>query len=216
MSGEVKFFIGTIAATILVVLGGLLLFGFQNSPDRTPLASPEFLVREDSFQTNPGAQVALVEFSDLECPACRAAQPVVEQVLAEYGERVNFVYRHFPLPQHGNAVVSGQAAEAAGRQGKFLEMVSILFANQTTWAASREPAAIFQGYAEGLGLDIEQFLADMEDENFKKKIEADRQDGQLSGVNSTPTFFVNGVKMAGAPSYAQLKAAIDTALNSPE
>lgn len=214
MSGETKFFIGTILATILVVFGGLLIFNFQSSPKQETVANLEALVKENSQQTNPEAQVRIVEFGDFQCPACAVAHPTVKQVLEEYGDRVNFVFRHFPLPQHRNAIAAAIASEAAGLQGKFWEMHDKLFENQDDWAGSSKPLDVFRRYATELGLDLKRFERDFKEGNFKEKIENDRQDGQVLGVNSTPTFFVNNTKFTGIPNFTNLKNQIEAALYS--
>ena len=87
----------------------------------------------DWVKGNRSAPVVLVEYSDFQCPACAASAPLVKQLTEEFGNKIAFVYRHFPLPQHKNAYPAAQAAEAAGKQGKFWEMADLIFANQTKW-----------------------------------------------------------------------------------
>lgn len=106
-----------------------------SSDSSKPKADLKLLIRPNSNKiSTPSAKVTLVEFSDLQCPACAQAHPVVKQILEENKGNINFVYRHFPLSQHKNARIAAEAAEAAGEQGKFFEMVSKLFENQNKWS----------------------------------------------------------------------------------
>ena len=174
--------------------------------------SAAILVREDSWQQGPpDAKVTLVEFLDFECEACRAMYPTVESIRKEYGDRVNFVVRYFPL--HKNSVLASKAAEAAGRQGKHWEMYATLFENQQAWGEKSEPQTqLFLGYAQSLGLDMEKFTADMNDSSWDAKVSRDRADGVAAGVQGTPTFFVNGTNVGNVMSYSQLKSRLDAAL----
>ena len=138
--------------------------------------------------------MTLIEYSDFQCPACGSYFPVVERLLLE-NPQIRFVYRHFPLQQHVNAFAASQAAEAAGKQGKFWEMHETLFTNQTAWETSKTAKTIFEGYASDLGLDMEEFMNDYSSEEIKDKINADLKSGLKAGINSTPTFYLNGNKI---------------------
>jgi protein-disulfide isomerase len=138
--------------------------------------------------------------------------------MSEYQGKVKFVWRYFPLPGHKNSVIATQAAEAAGEQGKFWEMNDKLFENQHLWGneqnlpSEQDANAMFVQYAQEIGLNTEQFRQAIESKKFTDKIQRDQRDGQALGVNSTPTFFLNGKKSPGIPTYQQLKQMIEAEL----
>ena len=152
-------------------------------------------VPEVHVKGNPDATVVLEEFSDLQCPACASFQPVLNEVLTEYGDVLRLEYKHFPLPTHQHAIDAALAAEAAGQQGKFFEYHDLLFANQQTWAQAAAPTALFVQYAEELSLDVPTFRRHMNSSLLREKVLADRSEAQQRGVNATPTFFLNGQRM---------------------
>lgn len=205
MSTETKIFIGIIGATVLLAAGAAFFLGGKSDTIGTvtkPVAA-NVLVRPDSWATGSAtAKVILVEFSDFECPACGAAEPTVEQLIAKYGDRVRFVYRHFPLSQHLLAKPAAQAAEAAGMQGKFWEYHSLLFAHQPDFQPDR-----LIGYAKDLGLDTDKFKQDMNSDAVAQRVLVDQTDGNKARVDVTPTFFLDGVKFSG--SVSDLDAAIN-------
>ncbi len=134
------------------------------------------------------AAITLVEYGDFECPHCGLAHPFIKRLLKEKGRELNFVFRNFPLREiHPHAYISAVAAEAAGKQGKFWEMHDLIFENQ-----DRLSADFLLSLAEALGLDPEQFSKDSNSEEVQGKIEMDFESGIRSGVNGTPTFFING------------------------
>ena len=150
---------------------------------------------------NQSGDVVLVEYSDFQCPACKAYYPVVQQLLKEHGDRVHLVYRHFPLPQHKNAKPAAYAATSAGAQGKFWEMHDMLFEHQEDWADSNNAKTIFLGYAVSLGLNVAAFSAAFDNPNIATHVEEDFQSGIVSQVTGTPTFFLNGKKIESPSSY---------------
>ena len=155
------------------------------------------------------AKITLIEYSDFECPACGIYYPIVKQLGQEF-KNLSIVYRHFPLPQHANARVAAQAAEAAGQQGKFWEMHDMLFDNQRSWTGSASAEETFAAYAQTLGLDIEKFKADFNSPETKTKIQTDYQSG-ASEVDGTPTFFLNDKKIQNPQNYAEFKSIIQQA-----
>jgi len=140
-------------------------------------------------------KAVLVEYSDFQCPACGAYYPLLKKLVEEYGSEFTFVYRHFPLQQHLNAIPTASASEAAGKQGKFWEMHSLIFNHQQEWSAAGNINEILLGYADSLRLDIEQFKNDLRSAEVKDKVGNDYRGGINAGVNSTPTFFLNGKKI---------------------
>ena len=149
----------------------------------------------DWAQRAPGSQVTVVEYADYQCPACAAYHPLVETLKNDYKGRVTFVFRLFPLPMHLNAVPAGIAAEAAGMQGKYFEMADKLFTNQQDWESSNTPEDTFVKYASEIGLDAEKFKTDFASDTLRQKVVAYFKAGSQAKVTSTPTFFINGVKI---------------------
>jgi protein-disulfide isomerase len=177
----------------------------------TPPTPPVFQIATDDqpAKGNPNARVTVVEFTDYQCPSCAATQPVLEKLVEEYGDRVRFVVRDYPLNMHPDARKAAEAAEAAREQGKYWDFTAILFRNQS----ALKPEQLKQ-YAQVLGLDRAKFDAALEDGRFGEKIDRDLIDGQKFGVSATPTFFVNGRRTKDI-TYDVLKAAIEEALKAP-
>lgn len=137
----------------------------------------------------------IVEFSDLQCPACRAVQEPLKQLLAANTGKVKFVYRHFPLTSiHKNALNAAYAAEAAHVQGKFWEMHDLLFEKQMEWENEADPHAKFDQYAKDLGLDVSRFAADSDSQEVRDAVNTDSLAASRYALAGTPTFFVNGVQ----------------------
>ena len=215
LSQEAKVIIGISVVTLAIVVGAVF---FLSSPNKSEPKEAERVTNTEQLLgdrkravTSDGAKVTIVEFGDLQCPACAAAHPTVKQVLADREGEVNFVWRHFPLPMHRNAMVAAVAAEAAGEQGKFWEMHDMLFENQTEWAEENNAKEIFTGYAEELGLDTAVFTEALNSNFNAERIQTDQDDGIALGVNSTPTFFINGEKVNGVISYDEFIQKIDAA-----
>jgi protein-disulfide isomerase len=141
----------------------------------------------------PNAPFTLVEYGDYECSYCGAAHPIVKDVVSRLGRRLHFAFRHFPLAEiHPHALRAAEAAEAAGAQGKFWPMHDLLYENQP---ALGDPDLL--GYAEHLDLDLERFATELAERTWEPRVREDFMTGVRSGVNGTPTFFVNGVRHDG-------------------
>jgi len=148
---------------------------------------------KDHIQGNGNAEVTIVEYGDYQCPHCGAAHPILKKMMAELGSQIRFVFRNFPLSEmHEYARPAALAAEAAGQQGKFWEMHDAIYENQLNLSTR-----LFIDLAEQLGLDIDNFKNAMQDQRLDEKVEGDFESGMMSGVNGTPTFFVNGEKFDG-------------------
>jgi protein-disulfide isomerase len=177
------------------------------------LSAPEPPVQRISVDDDPAhgaasAPVTVVVFTDFQCPFCAAAHPYIESVTRSYGDKVRLVLRDFPLPQHQLARKAAEAADAANAQGKFFEYAGLLFKNQS---ALDVPS--LKKYAAQVGLNQAQFDADLDSGKYATEVSKDVSDGQFYGIDSTPTVFVNGVKL-NVVSEAEVKAAIDRALSS--
>ena len=216
MTQEIKILLVIFGVTAILTVGGIFFLGKSSSPaTKTQVDSNVLgaLNKDDSYQiSSDSSKVTVVEFSDLECPACAAAHPITKKILEEYKGRIRFVYRHFPLPQHTKALIAIKAAEAAGEQGKFWEMQDRLFTTQEEWSGKDNAPELFVGYAKDLGLDTDKFKADIESGKYNTKIERDRQDGLTLQVNSTPTFFINDQRYPGVLPYDDFKSKLDAQL----
>lgn len=205
-----------IVATVAVVVAVLVLVARPGeTPAATGAAPASVLVRPDSHRLSiaPDGKVTVVEFLDLECEACGAAFPGVERLRAEYGDRVTFVMRYFPIPSHRNAELAARAVEAAGQQGKLEPMYRTMYENQPRWGDQQvSHRDTFLGFARQLGLDMTKFGTALDHPATTDRVLKDRADGTTLGVKGTPTFFVNGVQFEEAPTYEALKAAIDAEL----
>ncbi|WP_455837037.1 DsbA family protein [Pseudarthrobacter siccitolerans] len=183
-------------------------------PDALQPVADAQVIREDSHRlTTPATEKAqLVEFLDFECESCRAAEPLVEELKKEYGDRITFVNRYFPLPGHANSGTAALAVEAAARQGKYEQMAAKMFESQPQWGEKQDSqAALFRTYAEALGLDLNQYDADVAAEETKERIRKDITDGKALGVTGTPTFFLDGQKLT-INSEAQFRQLLDDAV----
>jgi len=160
-------------------------------------------------QNTEPQKVKILKYSDYQCPACKKYVQPVEQLKQEFGSLIEVEYKHFPLNSHQYARVAGHAVEAARNQGAFEEMHDIIFANQEVWS-NGGAEEYFITYAEELGLDVEQFKADLESEEVHARVEQNKQEGIRRQVNATPTFFINGVKIRQNPqNYEQFKAMVE-------
>ena len=159
--------------------------------------------------------VTMVEYADFQCPACKAYSPIVNNLLDLYPEQLKVVFKHFPISTiHKNAVVAGIAAEAAGRQNKFFRFGDILYEKQDEWKNLSDPQDKFLTYAKEIGLDIEKFKKDQKDPAIPKLIEDDRNEGIKNGVNSTPSFFIDGERFENPQDIKGFQKAIDAKLGS--
>lgn len=208
----------TAFAVITIVIGAGVYLSVQNK-DTPAVAQAQGgdvgqLVRDNSRRLNtvPDSEVTLVEFLDFECEACRAAFPMVEQLRAQYGDRVNFVVRYFPIQSHFNAERAARAVEAAAQQGKFEPMYKKMYETQSQWGEQRVPAdATFRGFATEMGLDMAEFDTAYDDPATLDRVNVDVADGRALGVQGTPTFFLDGSEVS-FQSYEDLSAAVEQAL----
>ena len=170
----------------------------------TAQASPAQQQRPPVVQGVPGAEpahvlgpanapVKLEEFGDFECPPCGIFHPILEQMHAEFGDKLQIIFREFPLvPTHQHALAAASAAEAAGLQGKFWEMHDLIYEHQSEWKKEFDVRPIFEGYAKKIGLDVERYKRDMNGDLVAQRIFQDGKRGHSLGVKGTPTVFING------------------------
>lgn len=153
------------------------------------------------------AEVVIVEYSDFECPFCERHHPTLLQAMEEYGDKIAWVYRHFPLSFHPEAEPSANASECADEQGKFWEYSDALFANQDKLAASYYPQL-----AGELGLNMNKFNECFNAKKYQSVIDNDQASGATAGVTGTPATFINGQMVSGAVPYSTIKQLIDAEL----
>src|SRR5579862_4744139 len=165
-------------------------------------------VSSRDHQVGPAdAPVVLVEYGDYECPYCGEAEPIVEALRKSLADSLLVVFRNFPLAEmHPHAEAAAMAAESAAAQGKFWQMHDTLYAHQD----ALEDDDLAQ-YAAALGLDVHQFAKDMRDRSHENHIREDFRSGVRSGVNGTPTFFINGERYDGPRDLHSMRAAIKSA-----
>lgn len=203
--------------TVVIVVGAAMLMSQPktDTPQGATITDTQLLLGPEKDRQITGtasAKVTIVEFGDYQCPACKLAHPIVKQILEEYKDKVYFVFRNFPLPMHQNAQLGATAALAAGAQGKFWEMHDELYENQEEWGESAKAKDVIKTFASDLGLDTVKFAEDLDSDIGKSVIEKDQDDGYKLGVNSTPTFYINGDKLPGVLDYDAFKKEIDKRL----
>jgi len=216
MKDDIKI-IGSILVIILIVFG--IIIAISKPPQQsvsTTLSTEQLaqtLVKSDSFTSGPqDAKATLVEFGDMQCPACASFHPTIKQIREKYKDKLRYVFRHYPLPQHPQAIPGARAVVAAQAQGAFDTMQDMIFSNQSEWTTQKDPFVSFKKYAQDLKLDLVKFEKDYNDPTVASKINQDTADGNTVNVNSTPSFFFNGKKYEGDYSMASFQKEIDAML----
>lgn len=208
--------LGTVIGSVIIIVVVALLFSNSSPAPSGTTVDQNTLTANALHVTGPaGAPVTIVEFSDFQCPSCRAAQPALKQVLQQFPDQVRLVYRHYPLPQFTNSRQASAAAIAAAEAGKFWEYQELLYSRQDEWAPLTDRDALKDtliAYAVELGIDSDAFTAKMETTEVAEQVQADAQLGRDIGVSATPTIFVNGIETP-AP---QLLSAVQGILSSSE
>lgn len=162
----------------------------------------------DHVKRSLDVQVVLVEYGDYECPHCQEVYPILHELKERMGNRLSYVYRHFPISrQHPNAQLAAEAAEAAAAQGKFWEMHHRLFTHQNELGFDD-----LLRHARAIGLDIDRFRRELEEHTYAERVREDFLSGVRSGVNGTPTFYINGIRYDGAWDFESLLEAIEKPL----
>ncbi len=171
-----------------------------------------FSIQNSATAQESGEVVVIEEYSDYQCPACAYFHPFTVKIKDDLGDKVKVVYKNFPLNSHRYAQLAARAAEAARKQGKHFEMHDKLFKEQANWSRGNTSTLIL-GYAEEIGLDMAQFKKDLNSAEMQELIMTEKQEGINKGVNSTPTFFINGDKVYNNPgSYEVFKAIVESYL----
>ena len=178
--------------SLLVIVGVFIIIGvvliFSGEEDQAEVSVLDF--REDDIvYGNSESDVWVIEYSDFQCPACGVLSVVMKKVREESGEDIGFVHRNFPLSYHPMAYLAAEAVEAAGVQGKYIEMHDLIFSNQQN--ISEET---IMGYAESLDINMAKFEDDFLNHKFTDQVDRDIDSGKEAGVNATPTLYINGEK----------------------
>lgn len=186
-----------IFAAACAALIGLLIFTRDSSVAFE--GDPATVVQDDRVYGDPDANVVLVEYGDFQCPGCGALAPVLGEVKQDYEDRIALVYRYLPLTNiHPNAKAAAAAAEAAAQQGKFWEMHDALYANQAEWSSAQATnrTSFFEKYAEQIGLDMEQYRADVGSDAVNERIGRGMAAARKAGIQlSTPVLVLNGEQL---------------------
>ena len=222
MSGDKKFIIGIIVATVVLLVGGVFFASRMGSSDSPTSASAPVndvqkklleIVSDDYIKGNKDASVTVIEYLDFECEACGAYYPLMKQLAEEFKTDVRFVNRYFPLPGHKNGMQAALSVEAASKQGKYWEMHNILFENQEKWGEKQAAdPKIFEEYAKQIGLNVDQFKKDVVSKEVKDRVERDKSSGEKLGNTGTPTFFLNGEKIQNPKTSEDFKTLIKAAV----
>lgn len=187
---------------VVVLFGGLIWM--SRSKDIDTASIDPFTVQAasegngniaDHTEGNPNAKVVIIEYADYQCPGCTVAAPAIREAVEKNKDNVLFIYRNFPLTSlHPNARAAAATAEAAGLQGKFWEMHDLLFSKKSEWAEASVDTRgdYFAGYAESLGLNVDQFKTDIGSDAVAKKIDYDTAIAKKQNLTGTPSIFVNG------------------------
>lgn len=226
-----------IGAVLLIgSVSALLLFRSKSSSTPIKVASGTPGAEPPHIRGAANARVTLEEFGDFQCKPCGVLAATLLKVEHDYETQMRLVFRQFPLPMHEHAFMAACAAEAAGLQGRYWEMHDLLFQNATTWGKENprpsvrllpngqpdtsppEPAtavqAIFDGYAAKLGLDVDRFKKDMDNEVVKARIKSDQERAASIGVDRTPILFIDGVQIPFSSFEEKaLRGVIDGALS---
>jgi protein-disulfide isomerase len=181
------------SVVVIVLIVKFVLFG-QQAP-----------VTAESFRTKgkPGAKIQVVEYTDFQCPACAKAAGMIDEVFKKYSDKVYLELKYFPLPRHNFARQASAYVECAGAQGQFWPLHNVLFKAQDSWSKMSSVDAYFLELAKSLGLDEEKLSACVSSVNAQVVIDKSVEEGKSKGVNSTPTFFVNGKMVVGGTSFVR-------------
>ena len=218
--------ISVVSALFVVLFVGIIVFAKNKNKPLTANGQTQFanngharMLTSTGDDATNSAQVAaeqavtIVEYGDLQCPACKVYHPLVKDVLAAYPDKVKLIFKNFPLTSaHPNAMGAAIAAEAAGRQGKYFQFIDMAYDTQEQWALLPNPQSKFEEYVKKLGLDVEKFKKDQKDPAIQKLINDERDEGIKNGVSGTPSFFVNGNKIENPASIDGFKKIIDEAI----
>jgi protein-disulfide isomerase len=198
-------------ALAIVLLPLVLFVLYRGYSSGVSAPSPAEVDASDHVLGAADAPVTLVVYGDFQCPACKDEAEVVGRAWRQISERVQLVFRHYPLDTHRHAFLAARYAEAAARQDRFWDMYSALYAEQALWSSTENAAEVIEALAAQLGLDVEQLRVDAELPEVRAKIVADQRGGTRAGVRATPSLFLNGRPVATPRGTTELLKLIERA-----
>jgi protein-disulfide isomerase len=223
-----KFTVGAIAV-VLLAFGGLVVWSSFNSGNKTNFGdyNTQKVIKADENNGNisdhvrgkEDSEVVLVEYADLQCPGCATMMPKISQLYEKYGDRVAFIFRNYPISGHQNARAAAAAAEAAGLQGYYWDMLETMYDNRADWINvfdTEKRTNIYVGYFKNVSDDkgdVEKFKNDLGSADIQKKIDFDKNIGsKRDNISATPSFFING-KSINIDGDGEVKDIIESAIN---
>lgn len=195
-----------LAALLLVPV--VLVVLWQGFARGVSVVAPSEVVASDHVIGNRDAAVTLTVYGDFQCPACKEEADLVARAWSQIGNRVRYVFRHYPLDTHRHAFLAARYAEAAARQDRFWDFYNLLYADQALWSSTDAAETVIQGMGERLGLDMERLRADANLPEVRARIVDDQRGGTRAGVRATPSFFLNGRLVATPRSVTELVALV--------
>jgi len=211
-----KQFWGVIVGIVLIFVGIIALSGGGKSNNSGSGSNGKTLSQHVQGQGTTG--VTLLEYGDYQCAYCQQYYPTVKQVQTQYGDKIKFQFRNFPLVSlHRNAFAASRAAEAAGLQNKYWQMHDVIYENndpngKAGWVAAPDPNTYFDAFAKQIGLNLTQFKTDFASSKVNDLINADLAEGTRLGITGTPTFYINGKKADLGNSIDSFTKVIDAAI----
>ncbi len=205
-------------AFVILLILSFAVIGFSSrknssTPTGTNADLKYEVTADEHIIGSPDAKVVIVEYADLQCPACKAYSSLLNQAVQAYGSNIAVVFRHFPLVEiHSRAIPGAKAVEAAGAQGKFFEMVDILYTNQDEWVKATKAEDVFIKYAQTLGLDLIKFKADSSSKTLEDLILGQREQAQKMNLSGTPSLFINGKSIPLPQTGQEFQKVIDDEL----
>ncbi len=206
-----------VGVLVVVIIGFVLAQGGYEKAEQKAFTESELssvldVVSDDWVYGNKDGKVTLIEYLDFECEACGAYYPLTNQLKEEFKDDMRFVVRYFPLPGHRNSMTAAKAVEAAGKQGKFWEMYSILYEKQKDWGEQQMAnQGQFEKYAKEIGVNIDQWGKDVADPIVAERVKRNFDQAAALNLRGTPTFFLNGKQIENPKGYEAFKALIEKA-----
>lgn len=212
LSTDAKIILGISIVTVIILTIGVFFLSKGSSNSPTQSVGESLLIKADSHKIgSDSARVKVVEFGDYQCPACGAANPIVNRILPLYKDKILFVFRNFAFIGQ-ESTWAAEAAECSADQGRFWEYHNYLYDHQKGENQGNFSKDNLKSFAKFLNLDTEKFNSCLDSDKYSNVVSSDTADGQAAGVTSTPTFFVNGKMYPGVLSETTFKNLIDTEL----
>lgn len=200
---------------ILGLVGVFILSKPKDSEDAKFDGKAQEVQQDDHVRGERDNKVTLIEYADFQCPSCGSYFPTIKQLEQKYGDKVTFIFRHYPIISlHPNAFAAARASEAASKQGKFFDMHDKLFETQSLWGqVATNQQSLFEGYAKDLGLNLDQFKSDYTSETIANRINRDVSSAKQFNITGTPSFVINGNKITTpANSVEEFSRVLDKAI----